>query len=614
MQGPSRHFLKRLGILSLSAILAVVVYLGMAKQQSIANTQTPIPQLAQLGPAWVPAMAQASVTPVTRQGSQVVVNGRSLAIVWSERQNKIGIADSGLKQGLGIDLLGSNEVTAQPVEWFSDQRTDSLVLPTWLTQQFRFLDISPLIERGGWQWQVNGNVLRINTPTATVKSVRQGRQDWGDRIVIDLDQPTTWQVTEADKSLTVTLDAQLDPTLLRSFRGRRGNSISALRLQTDSNHTVIQIGLSRSKRSRVWSVPNPNRLLIDVGGDALVNREIAWAPGIRWRQQLVAIASGKFPVMTLEVDPRQSGVRLKPIVSNPTSAVGTAPLLTTAQRSQVAAAINGGYFNRNTQLPLGAVRRDGDWLSGPILNRGAIGWNDDGTFLVGRLTLQETLTTSTGQQFQIRSLNSGFVGAGVDRYTPAWGRSYKNILNNEVIATVQAGQVISLQQARAAGRTTVLIPEDGYLLVIREDRDAVNALPTGTAVEIAISTFPGEFENYSHIMGGGPVLIQDQRIVLNAGAEQFSAAFSRQAAARSVIGISSEGNLMLTVVHHRINGAGPTLSEMAQILQQMGAMHALNLDGGSSTTLYLGGQLLDRGPSTAARVHNGIGVFIQPSS
>jgi hypothetical protein len=248
------------------------------------------------------------------------------------------------------------------------------------------------------------------------------------------------------------------------------------------------------------------------------------------------------------------------------------------------------------------------------LNRGAIGWNDDGTFLVGRLTLQETLTTSTGQQFQIRSLNSGFVGAGVDRYTPAWGRSYKNILNNEVIATVQAGQVISLQQARAAGRTTVLIPEDGYLLVIREDRDAVNALPTGTAVEIAISTFPGEFENYSHIMGGGPVLIQDQRIVLNAGAEQFSAAFSRQAAARSVIGISSEGNLMLTVVHHRINGAGPTLSEMAQILQQMGAMHALNLDGGSSTTLYLGGQLLDRGPSTAARVHNGIGVFIQPSS
>jgi len=48
-------------------------------------------------------------------------------------------------------------------------------------------------------------------------------------------------------------------------------------------------------------------------------------------------------------------------------------------------------------------------------------------------------------------------------------------------------------------------------------------------------------------------------------------------------------------------------------MQQLGAVNALNLDGGSSTTLYLGGQLLDRLPRTAARVHNGIGVFLQPS-
>jgi len=43
----------------------------------------------------------------------------------------------------------------------------------------------------------------------------------------------------------------------------------------------------------------------------------------------------------------------------------------------------------------------------------------------------------------------------------------------------------------------------------------------------------------------------------------------------------------------------------------MGCIHALNLDGGSSTSLYLGGQLLDRSPNTAARVHNGIGIFLE---
>ncbi|MCY7285765.1 MAG: phosphodiester glycosidase family protein, partial [Cyanobacteria bacterium CAN_BIN43] len=72
------------------------------------------------------------------------------------------------------------------------------------------------------------------------------------------------------------------------------------------------------------------------------------------------------------------------------------------------------------------------------------------------------------------------------------------------------------------------------------------------------------------------------------------------------------GTLMLVAVHNRLGGAGPTLREAAQIMLQLGAIDALNLDGGSSTTLYLGGQLLDRIPSTAARVNNGIGVFIRP--
>jgi len=46
-------------------------------------------------------------------------------------------------------------------------------------------------------------------------------------------------------------------------------------------------------------------------------------------------------------------------------------------------------------------------------------------------------------------------------------------------------------------------------------------------------------------------------------------------------------------------------------MQQLGCVDALNLDGGSSTSLYLGGQLLNPSPRTAARVHNGLGVFLK---
>ncbi|MHC5730460.1 MAG: phosphodiester glycosidase family protein, partial [Nostoc sp.] len=88
--------------------------------------------------------------------------------------------------------------------------------------------------------------------------------------------------------------------------------------------------------------------------------------------------------------------------------------------------------------------------------------------------------------------------------------------------------------------------------------------------------------------------------------------FIAEKAIRSGICTTATGTLMITAIHNRAGGYGPTLAEHAQLMQLMGCVDALNLDGGSSTSLYLGGQLLNRSPSTAARVHNGIGIFLKP--
>jgi exopolysaccharide biosynthesis protein len=56
------------------------------------------------------------------------------------------------------------------------------------------------------------------------------------------------------------------------------------------------------------------------------------------------------------------------------------------------------------------------------------------------------------------------------------------------------------------------------------------------------------------------------------------------------------------------NSPGPTLLQTAQILLQMGVRDALNLDGGSSTGLVMGGSLRVMGRGVAARVHNGVGL------
>lgn len=599
----------------MSPLLVAALSLTINKQQGIAEPfQSFVLAPAAQSPAWVPTLAQSSIpVAITRHGGQVTLNGQRLSIPWSQRQQSLGIADVGLIKATGVELLDTDDVTQQPVEWFTDHRTTPLNLATWLTQQYRYLDITTLAQQFGWQVQVRGDALQISTPTAQVTSVRQGPQSWGDRIVIDLNQAAPWQVEEQGGATVITIDAQIDPAVVRSFAAKAGNQIRSIKLDASGNRTVLKVSYSGSLRPRIWSLDNPNRLLVDVRPDSMVERNILWAPGIRWQQQWVSTRSGKFPVIALQVDPRQPGVSLKPILSSPAGNVGTAPLFSTAQRTQVVAAINAGFFNRNNQLPLGAIRTNNRWVSGPILNRGAIAWNDTGEFTVGHLSLQETLTTSTGKRITMQSTNSGYVGAGVARYSPDWGRDYTSILDAETLITVQNNQIVSHKTAAKAGQTTVPIPADGYLLAVRANRDILSSLAVGTTVQIESATQPNSFDQYAQVLGAGPLLVQNRQIVLNPESEKFSTGFVQQAAARSVITTTEQGAIELVTVHNRVGGAGPTLAEMAEIAQRMGAVNALNLDGGSSTTLYLGGQLLDRAPSTAARVHNGIGVFIQPN-
>jgi hypothetical protein len=62
--------------------------------------------------------------------------------------------------------------------------------------------------------------------------------------------------------------------------------------------------------------------------------------------------------------------------------------------------------------------------------------------------------------------------------------------------------------------------------------------------------------------------------------------------ARSAIGIQSDGSVVFAIAQQVPNSAGRsgvTLPEMAQLLAELDVTHALNLDGGSSTGLYIAG-------------------------
>jgi len=560
-------------------------------------------------PAATPRLAQQTF----QQGDEIRLNDHSFLGFWEQWQtpngSRTGISDDTLRNQIGVQLLNTDSANLQSISWFTpvDQ---TLKLPSRIAAGSRYLDVTDLARQSGWQLTANGTFLQIETTPTQIVGIRQSQQPWGDRLVIELDQPAPWQTTQLAQSGVLSLDAQVDRSLVQQFKPIAGRFLSAVNVEPSGNQTNLRLGISDSAEVRVWSLAAPNRIVIDVRPDAMVEQNILWAPGLRWRQQLIGTGDTRLPVTWLEINPKQPGISLQPIVPNLSTMTGIAPLNQTAQGAGAVAAINGGFFNRDRQLPLGAIRLNGQWLSGPILNRGAIAWDDNGNVAFGRLTLQETITTQNGQQFPLTHLNSGYVQAGIARYTTAWGTTYTTLTNNETIVFVQNNRVVDQQIVEIAGTTAVQIPNGGYILVLRSNRSAAPAFTVGTSLQLVSATNPPEFLRYRQIMGAGPLLIQNGQIVLDAQAESFSRAFTIETAARSAIAQRADGTLLLVTAHQRLNGSRLSLLDMAQLLQQLGAVNALNLDGGSSTTLYLGGQVLDR-PPPVSRVHNGIGVFLK---
>lgn len=560
------------------------------------------------------------------RGDRIRLNGQTLRgnwTVWQENgKMRLGMESMGLEKSLGIRLLDTRNSSSQPVAGFEG---DS-ILPVKFTNPYRYLDITEMALAGGWQWRGQGTVLELQTPTAKILNIRQGNQAWGQRIVLDLDRPMLWR-QETPTKLTL-------QGTLASFADTQNSSDSkqSFQLSSKGQETTLTFAAAIAPQIQVTTLANPPRLIIDLRRDFRPSRTVEWLPGMTWRQQNVVLPgknNGGFGVTWIELDPTRSNLKLAPFSLSEQTIVGLAPMITQSATNGAIAAINAGFFNRNNYYPLGAIREDNVWRSSPILNRGAVAWDSFGNWEFDRLGMREDLLASNGERLSVDFLNSGYVKAGVARYNRAWGDRYTPIIDNEVILTVRSvekvvpetrppqdiptiGTVLRQETAAKSGQGSYAIPADGYLLVFRSFRSGAERLPVGTTFELNAFYTPDSFKYSPNVMGAGPLLIQNNRVVLNGEAEQFSKAFNSQSASRSAIARTRDNKIILATVHGTsLESSGATLREWSDILLRLGATDALNLDGGSSSALVVGGDLGDRHSSTAGRVNNAIGVFLE---
>ncbi len=360
------------------------------------------------------------------------------------------------------------------------------------------------------------------------------------------------------------------------------------------------------------------------------------APGVVLTQTIQS--SPPLIINALVVDASGSGLTVEPEVANGSLTDGTGDIhkgresvAAFVSRTGVVAAVNGDYFPY-TGDPLGLGISDGEIYSEPYraddgTGRAAMGWLPSGRVIVGIPALQARLVASDGTSLPITGidrLTSTTDPADVCLVTPRFGpTSGGRGLGTEIAFSlarpfpIQAGKPITtvVQQVVSGSATPIAVPEGGFVVTLpvnsplaalasahfRAGDRATLSIDVLDATPSAIGTLGGSWNRVRAAVGGGPILVRDGRIVLDDTAEHLGGLFSTAPHARTAIGQRRDGKIVIvTVDSGSALSGGMSLADLASLMSRMGAVDAINLDGGGSTTMAAqGGVTLDY-PSGAA--------------
>ena len=491
----------------------------------------------------------------------------------------------------------------EALEWYSKRSLLNQFQQRTLDDEVA-LEVSDWLRDLGVQLRPAGQLLTVQLPAPRVLRLRRGKGSTSGRLVLDLTGPALLQRQGNDLLLslrsTPTQDGQLRALGLRPRRGRDGLTLDG------QASTLSTLTLGAPWRIVLDGLSTPSRSVLrgrDPLAASLLNPEIQRLIrlGLVLDKRIVKIGVKPVLIHRVGADPGAQGLQLLPL-ARPSGQKGLRFLNQLAHPAGALIAINGGFFNRVRQLPLGAVKRDGVWLSGPILNRGAIGWNGDGRLQFGRLRLDQELVVAGGNRRRLNHLNSGYVQRGLSRYNRAWGTVYRALSGQEQAITVINNTVRS-RHTRADLNRGVPIPGNGDLIVSRGG----TPLPAKPGERVSLRIRPSHpLGKQQQVLGGGPLLLQNNRVVLSGRQEGFSAGFLALSAPRTVV--AQDRNRLWLVTLKGAGSSDPTLLESSLALRQLGMTDALNLDGGGSTSLLVANNLVMTGRGVTPRVQNALGL------
>lgn len=331
----------------------------------------------------------------------------------------------------------------------------------------------------------------------------------------------------------------------------------------------------------------------------------------------------------------RSDLRLRPRLAGGT-ATGTLRMSTmiASEYSRGAiAGVNGGYFvPRPNGNPNGLFVDRGRLIAGQAVGtpsgnpipRGVAGIQQNGTIVADRLGVDLFLdapnATPPLATTVLNDINREPSSTELNRillYDARYGRNVtapagSTVLIVDDLALGSSGRVqgVVRERHKPAVNASLAVASGTSVLVATGTRAAeLDGITVGTPVGAEarvrpLAGLPADWQNLRGAIPGAGLLIRDSVIqpVTQMSAEGINHASTRRA--RTAVGrLGDGGSLIVTVDEGAGWSAGVTLFELAKVMQELGAVEALALDGGGSTTMTVKGAVRNR-PSDPNRGHS----------
>ncbi len=358
---------------------------------------------------------------------------------------------------------------------------------------------------------------------------------------------------------------------------------------------IVLVSLLASPVPRVAAY-NPPKLLLTpaVTRGYVSDARTPVAPGVVHDQgNIVTDTAGRQAVHLLEIDTDNPVITFEASISNDRVAgletTSSQANRRSAEGHRAVAAINGDFWGER-QAPIGLHVQDGELVTSPLAARPTFGIEADGDPVIGAPVVTGTARSPGGVTHSIARVNQPRATGQLVLYTPRFDTSTRTDASGAEVVLSGVALPIKLNgtyggtvsQVRPGAGDTPIGSGEVVLSGTGTAASFLTALTPGDRVKFALSISAG-WGDVTNAVGGGQYIVRNGVVSVS----PYDPGFADVTHPRTAIGITAGGAVVMATVDGRQPGysVGVRLDELGELVRARGAVTAINLDGGGSTTM-----------------------------